>query len=561
MRLNSILFTKPKLTKSVKELKTNYNAIVIGSGHNGLVAAAYLQKKGLNVCVLEKRHVIGGAAVTEEIIPGFKFSRASYLLSLLRPQIIRDLKLEDYGLRLYPRNPSSYTPLKEEFWKGQAKSLTLSSDPCFNKKEIAKFSLRDSEAFEKYEDWLFKFIQAIEPLLDNAPPNLNERSILKLYKSVKPVVKFANLVGRNVADFYDLMSAPAAKVLNTWFESDVLKATLATDSVIGAMMSPETPGSAYVLLHHMMGGINGQKGAWAYVEGGMGSVSQSIANVAISNGADISVNAGVKSIIIDKGVVQGVELHNGQCIKSSLVLSNATPKVTYLDLVSPNHLEEGFATLMKNVDYTSATTKINVALESLPNFLADPSESPSPMPHHQCTIHLNCEKMSMINDAYVDGEAGRISRKPMIEMVLPSSLDPTLAPPGKHVALFFTQYTPYGLVDGEEWTEEKKQNYAKLIFDTAEEYAPGFKQSIIGYEILTPVDLESIFGLTGGNIFHGSMRLDQLYFARPTKFSGFPFCPLKGLFLCGSGAHPGGGVMGAPGKIAADAAIEFFRKH
>lgn len=312
----------------------------------------------------------------------------------------------------------------------------------------------------------------------------------------------------------------------------------------------------YVLLHHVMGELEGIKGAWGYVEGGMGSVSQAIANCALSRGASIFPNKPVSSIIINNNTAKGVVLQDGTEVKAKVVLSNATPKVTYLDLLPKGSLPEEVVADIRNISYESPVTKINVAVKEIPNFLADPNiKQEVVMPHHRATIHLNCEHSELIHDAYLDAQQGRFSKSPMIEMVIPSSLDPTLAPPGSHVCLLFTQYTPYNLSKGH-WDDANRNKYADTVFDIIEQYAPGFKKSVIGRDILTPPDLEKTFGLTGGNIFHGSMSLDQLYTSRPvTKLSNYT-CPIKGLYLCGSGAHPGGGVMGVPGRQAAQVAIQ-----
>ncbi|KAI9561981.1 putative oxidoreductase [Daphnia sinensis] len=530
------------------------------SRHNGLVAAAYLQLAGFKkVCVLERRHVVGGAAVTEEIIPGFHFSRASYLLSLLRPSIINDLELKKHGLKLHLRDPSSYTPLSTNHWKtGGARSLTLSSDIEFNRRQIAKFSKRDAEAYENYEQWLSRLVAAIDPLIDSKAIDLNfPGSFYSNVKSLMAVAKSAYKLRKEIGSFYDLMTAPASKLLDQFFESEPLKATLATDAVIGAMMGPNSIGSGYVLLHHVMGGVEGKQGAWAYPEGGMGGVSSAMAK-----------SATVKEIMVDDdGSVAGVRLADETEILSKVVLSNATPHVTFVNLLPTGVLPESYLNKVKSVDYTSPVTKINVALNALPNFLADPHQTlGKAAPHHRCTIHLNCEESHMLNKAFQQGQQGLIPDRPMIEMTIPSSLDPTISPKGCHVALLFTQYTPYELQNGVQWDDHWKEVYAQRIFQQIDEYAPGFQQSIVGYEVLTPPDLERIFGLTGGNIFHGAISLDQLYLSRPFSswkahnqrdhYPSLPRTPIKGLYICGSGAHPGGGVMGIPGRLAAELVAE-----
>ncbi|KAL5021047.1 hypothetical protein ScPMuIL_000202 [Solemya velum] len=450
------------------ELRTNYDAIIIGAGHNGLVTAAYLQKAGLQVCVLEKRYIIGGAAVTEEIIPGFKFSRASYVLSLLRPQIYTDLELKKYGLKVYLRDPSSYTPLLEPGGlSGSARSLLLGRDHDENTRQIAQFSVTDAQRFGEYEAQLERIVAAMDPLLDSAPvtvPGLTKSSFsdkLQSLASFKALGNTAKSLGKDFPLFYEFMTAPAEKILDKWFESEPLKATLATDSVIGAMTSPTLPGSGYVLLHHVMGELEGKKGAWGYVEGGMGALSQAIANCGMDYGASIYTDKAVSNIIVNNGRAEGVVLEDGTEIKSKLVLSNATPKITFLDLLPEGSLPSPVLSDLKQFDFRSPVTKINVALDKIPNFVADPNVTDNtPMPHHRCTIHINCENSELIHKAYMDAQAGHYSRKPVIEMVIPSSLDPTLAPPGCHVALLFTQYTPYHLSDGREWDEYTKGQYS-----------------------------------------------------------------------------------------------------
>lgn len=550
-------------------LEDDYDAVIVGGGHNGLVAAAYLAKSGIKTAVLERRHVLGGAAVTEEIVPGFKFSRASYVLSLLRPTIFKDLELKRHGLKVYLRDPSSYTPLHPSYCQpGGPTSLTLGMCAQENARQIAQFSQKDADKYEEFEEQLSKFVEAIDPLLDHAPVDVSALTSASLVEKLRtlyrlrPLAASAKLLGQEAARFYELMTAPTTKILDKWFDSEPLKATLATDSCIGAMVSPETPGSGYVLLHHVMGELEGIRGAWGYPEGGMGAVSAAIASAAMEAGANIFTEAVVSKIVTDgDGAASGVVLEDGRELRCKIVLSSATPEVTFNKLMTRDQVPEDFRRALGNIDYTSPVCKINVAVNQLPNFLADPNiEQNTPMPHHRATVHMNCEDTEMIVDAYKDALQGNFSRKPMIEMTIPSSLDPTISPPGQHVCLFFTQYAPYSLSGGRVWDSATKEEYANNVFNSVEEYAPGFKDSIVGKEILTPPDLEKIFGLTGGNIFHGSMSLDQLYLTRPTGQSVSPSSPIDKLLLCGSGAHPGGGVMGAPGRIAAIRAIALLGK-
>ncbi|XP_065224722.1 pyridine nucleotide-disulfide oxidoreductase domain-containing protein 2-like [Planococcus citri] len=551
---------------------TQYDAIIVGGGHNGLVAAAYLSKAGKKVCVLERRPIIGGAAVTEEIVKGFKFSRASYLLSLMRPQIYKDLNLKKFGLKYYLRNPSSYTPLRKPYWTSKAKSLTLSQDAAFNYAEISKFSQHDAEKYLQYEKKMENFVDCIQPLMDISPS-----SLARLFSKEVPLMTKLNLIkSKDMRDAisgllklstclpfaYEIMFTSAVDIMNKWFDSEPLKATIMTDACVGSTLSPETIGSSYVLIHHVMGGIDDHKGAWVYPEGGMGSVSKAIANCALHHGAHIFTNQNVVQIHLnDRNEVEGVSTEDGTFLKSSKILSNATPQVTFLNLLPSGSLDPKYANSIAKIKYQSPVTKFNVALNKIPNFLCDPNTSENAiMPHHRCTIHLNCESMDVILKAHEEGTNGILPNKPLIEMTLPSSLDPTLCPEGNHVCLIFSQYTMYNLKNGQSWDRQTKDEYAKLVFDSIEEYAPGFKESIVGYEILTPPDLEKIFGLTGGHIFHGELSLDQLFFNRPANWSTLsPYTAIKGLYLCGSGAHPGGGVTGSPGRLAALSAIDDFK--
>ncbi|XP_016019725.2 pyridine nucleotide-disulfide oxidoreductase domain-containing protein 2 isoform X2 [Rousettus aegyptiacus] len=541
-------------------LKPEYDAVVIGAGHNGLVAAAYLQRLGVNTAVFERRHVIGGAAVTEEIIPGFKFSRASYLLSLLRPQIYSDLELKKHGLRLHLRNPYSFTPMLEEGTRNKApRSLLLGTNMAENQKQIAQFSRKDAQAFPKYEAFMNRLALAINPLLDSAPVDmeaLRQGSLLQRLQALstlKPLLQAGRMLGVQLPQYYQVLTAPITKVLDQWFESEPLKATLATDAVIGAMTSPRTPGSGYVLLHHVMGGLEGMQGAWGYVQGGMGALSDAIASSATAHGASIFTEKTVAKVQVSSGGrVQGVVLQDGTEVRSKVVLSNASPQITFLTLTPQKWLPKEFTERISQLDTRSPITKINVAVDRLPDFLAAPgAPKGQPLPHHQCSIHLNCEDTDLLHQAFEDAMDGRPSHRPMIELCIPSSLDPTLAPPGCHVVSLFTQYTPYTLAGGKVWDDQERNTYADKVFDCIEAYAPGFKGSVVGRDVLTPPDLERIFGLPGGNIFHCAMALDQLYFARPVPLHSSYRCPLQGLYLCGSGAHPGGGVMGAAGRNAA----------
>ncbi|RDX64518.1 Pyridine nucleotide-disulfide oxidoreductase domain-containing protein 2, partial [Mucuna pruriens] len=546
-----------------------WDALIIGGGHNGLTAAAYLARGGLSVAVLERRHVIGGAAVTEELVPGFKFSRCSYLQSLLRPSLIKELELAKHGLKLLKRNPSSFTPCLD------GRYLLLGPDKHLNHSEISKFSLTDAEAYPRYERQLESFCKFMDLVLDSPPPesvqhksSINEKLKNKIHNSVfwaSCLRQVSSLGQKDMVDFMDLLLSPASKVLNNWFETDVLKATLATDAVIGSTGSVHTPGSGYVLLHHVMGESDGDRGIWSYVEGGMGSISKAIGNAATEAGAHIVTNAEVSRLLIENSsTVCGVILSDGTEVHSSIVLSNATPYKTFMELVPNNVLPDDFVRAIKHSDYSSATTKINVAVDKLPEFGCCKLNHPHAGPQHGGTIHIGSESMEEIHSACQDAVNGVPSRRPVIEMTIPSILDKTISPPGKHVINLFVQYTPYKPLDGD-WQDHDYrcldlfcstmvnalESFAQKCFTLIDEYAPGFSTTVIGYDMLTPPDLEREIGLTGGNIFHGAMGLDSLFLMRPAKGWSNYKTPLQGLYLCGSGAHPGGGVMGAPGRNAA----------
>ncbi|XP_064519109.1 pyridine nucleotide-disulfide oxidoreductase domain-containing protein 2 isoform X2 [Pseudopipra pipra] len=571
---------------AAERLQREYDAVVIGAGNGAREQAAYLQQAGVRTAVLEKRHVLGGAAVTEEIVPGFKFSRASYLLSLLRPQIYAELELQRHGLRVLPRDPYSFTPLLED--RSPPRSLLLGHNMAQNQQQIAQFSQKDAQAYPEYEAFMGGMVSALDPLLDSPPVDtaaLGKGSLLQQLRNLRalwPLLQAAGhqqpaqvqqcsshttspppglALGQQLPRYYEVLTAPISKILDQWFESEPLKATLATDAVIGAMTSPHTPGSGYVLLHHVMGELEGRRGAWGYVAGGMGALSQAIAHAATARGAHIFAEKAVCHVLLGRdGRAQGVALQDGTEVRSKLVLSNASPQITFLELIPQKQLPKDFVQRIRQVDTRSPVTKINVAVDRLPSFLAAPNaRDGQPLPHHQCSIHLNCENTHLLHQAFTEATHGHPSNRPMIELCIPSALDPGLAPQGCHVVSLFTQYTPSVLADGQSWDEQARNAYADRVFDCIEDYAPGFKASVIGRDILTPPDLERIFGLPGGNIFHGGMSLDQLYFARPApSYSGYR-SPIPGLYLCGSGAHPGGGVMGAAGRNAAQVALKDFR--
>ncbi len=519
--------------------QSHYDAIFVGGGHNALVAAAYLARAGRSVLVLERREVIGGACVTEETWPGFKVSTAAYVNSLLRPEVIRDLELRRYGFELLRRDPSSFTPFPD------GRSLLLGPDKAMTHREIAKFSTRDAAAFPKYEAWLERIADFIEPTLMETPPSPWSFRPRDLAGLARLGWRFTRL-GKEGQAAVEILTGAARPMLDRWFESEQLKVTLATDAVIGAMAAPSMPGTAYVLFHHVMGECDGVRGVWGYVRGGMGGISNAIAASARDHGADIRTSAEVARILVRGGRAAGVVLADGTELRASQVASGADANVTFLKLMEPADLPPEFVEAVRRIDYASASLKINVALSELPSFTALPGTVPGPQ--HHGTIHI-APTMDYIERAYDDAKYGRPSANPVLECTIPSAVDPTVAPAGKHLMSMFIQYFPYKLAEGN--VDEVKERFADRCFDILDEYAPNFKRAVIARQVLAPVDIERRFGLTGGNIMQGTMSLSSLMFMRPVAGYADYRTPVPGLYLCGAAAHPGGGVMGAAGHNAA----------
>jgi phytoene dehydrogenase-like protein len=544
-----------------------YGAIVIGGGHNALVAAAYLAKQVKDVLVLERRPLVGGAAVTEEMIPGFKFSRGSYLAGLLRPKVIEELDLFKHGIKYLVRDPSSFTPSLVN-GPNAGKYLLLGSDDQKNWDSIAQFDKRDADAYPKYEEFLYKVRNVVQPILDHAPMNLLDSNntlndTIRHLQGVKELVKVGYRNREVLMPFYELFTGPASHILDRWFESEMLKTTLATDAVIGANISPKHNGSAYVLLHHVMGDVAGRPGVWAYVEGGMGAVSDAIARSALSAGATIECNASVKRILYNSNQATGVELEDGTKLESDYILSGTTPYHTFLELLpgldgslrnsNQNPLPKEFVNHIRFADYSCQCFKINMAVDRLPNFECYPSSSDGkPGPQHFGTTHFE-NTMEEIENAYRESSMGMPATRPVIEMTIPSSLDRTISPEGKHVVQLFVQYAPYD-VDPKigHWADPAfKEDFVYRCLRIVDEFCPGFSSSIIGYDALSPLDLERVFGLHKGSIHHGALSLHQLGVARPMPGWSNYRTPMKGLYLVGAGTHPGGGVMGAAGRNGA----------
>lgn len=518
----------------------NYDAIIIGAGHNGLVTACYLAKAGRKVLVLERRDVVGGACVTEETFPGFKVSTAAYVNSLFRKEITRDLRLKDYGFEVLERNPSSFTPFPD------GRYLLLGPDGEMTRREIAKFSVRDAEAYPKYEKMLERVADVIEPTLVMTPPNILRPGLGDLWKLFQLGRAFRKLGPSGMSEAIEVLTGPARPILDRWFEAEQLKATLATDAIIGAMAAPSMPGTAYVLFHHVMGETNGKRGVWGYVKGGMGGLTQALAAAGRGLGVEIRTGVEVARILVRNDAATGVALADGDEFRAPVVASNVDANVTFNRLLDPKQLPADFAAAVGRIGYDSASLKINVALSELPDFRACPGTAPGL--HHRGTVHI-CPDQDTIERGYDDAKYGRPSQVPILECTIPSVVDPSVAPPGKHLMSMFIQYAPYKLREGN-W-DDLKEDFADRCFDLLDAYAPNFKRSVIARQVLSPLDLERTFNLTGGNIFQGAMTLNQLFFLRPVPGFADYRTPIRGLYLCGSAAHPGGGVMGAAGWNAA----------
>ncbi len=512
-----------------------YDAIIIGGGHNGLVTAAYLARAGRKVLVLERRELVGGCAVTEEIWPGYRVSTAAYLTSLLQERIVRDLELERFGYRVDAKDPAFFSvfPDGRHFFMWQDRAKTLA--------EIGKFSKHDAAVYPAYEDQIERISRVVEQLLLTVPPPFPPAGIGSLVEYLKLAGKMRGLAPKDMIALVKIFTASAAEFLDEWFQSPEVKVTLATDGVIGANGGPRSPGTAYILLHHCMGGVAGHRGLWGFVRGGMGAVSESIAASARMKGAEIRTGASVARVLVRNSRAYGVALESGEEIEASMVASGVDPKVTFLRLVEERHLDPDFVAAIRKFRIEGTSCKINLALNGLPEFAAYPG---APGPQHRATMHI-CPDIEYVERAWDDAKYGRPSERPLLELTVPTMYDPSLAPPGKHIMGIFLQYAPYTLATGS-W-DELREPFGDRVISLIEEYAPNIRQIVEHRQVLTPLDLERRFGITGGNIFHGEMSLDQMFVMRPVGGWARYRTPVPGLYLCGSGAHPGGGVMGAPG--------------
>src|SRR3984893_2260120 len=524
-----------------------YDVVIIGAGHNGLTCAAYLGMAGLTVKVVERRAVVGGAAVTQEFCPGFRNSVAAYTVSLLNPKIITDLRLFDHGLKIVERRAQNFLPTPDGRYLLSAEGQT--------ERNIAKFSHADATRYGAFCRELDANADLLRELVLQAPPNLTRGFNLKTLSELFNAARFGNRIRRLSAEaldcVFDLFTKSAGDFLDGWFEGELVKAWLGFDAVVGNYASPYTPGTAYVLLHHAFGEVNGKKRVWGHAIGGMGAITQAMAKAASIHGVEIETGAQVREVLIEKERAAGVVIDDGRVIRATAVAANLNPKLLYTALVPPGAVDPDFLQRMQGWRCASGTFRMNVALAQLPSFSALPGRDIAD--HHTAGIIL-APSLAYMDRAFCDARQLGWSRAPIIEMVIASTLDDTLAPRGAHVASLFCQHAAPVLPDGRSWNDHR-ETVADLMIETVEHYAPGFKASVVGRQALSPLDLERVFGLTGGDIFHGALTLDQLFWARPALGYADYRSPLKGLYHCGSGAHPGGGVTGAPGHNAARAIV------
>ncbi len=519
-----------------------HDVIIIGAGHNGLTCAAYLARAGLGVLMLERRDVVGGAAVTEEFHPGFRNSVAAYTVSLLNPKVIADLELARHGLRVVERKVSNFLPLPGGDYFMSAPSMTQA--------QAARFSERDAVRLPEYERRLEVIADVVRALLLEQPPNLVEHGLVR---GIEEAMRAAHLGGRlnrldmtAKRDLLDLFAKSAGEWLDGWFESDPIKALFGFDSIVGNYASPYTPGSAYVLLHHVFGEVNGKKGLWGHAIGGMGAITQAMAACCRERGVEIRTGAAVKQVIVDDdGAARGVVTAGGETFRARAVISNLNPKLLFERFVPPDALPADFRERIARYKLGSGTFRMNVALSELPRFTG----KPEPGDHLTAGIII-APTLSYMDRAYDSARAKGWSDEPIVEMLIPSTLDETLAPAGRHVASLFCQHVQPHLSGGRSW-DDHKDAVADLMIATVDRYAPGFANSVIGRQVLSPLDLERTFGLVSGDIMHGALSIDQLFSARPVLGHGDYRTPITRLYQCGSGAHPGGGVTGAPGHNAA----------
>jgi phytoene dehydrogenase-like protein len=525
------------------------DVVIVGGGHNGLVCAFYLARAGLKVIVLERRGVVGGAAVTEEFHPGFRNSVASYTVSLLNPRVIADMSLAEHGLRIVERKVANFLPIDEKRYLLTGEGRTEA--------EVARFSKRDAETLVGYGERLEQIADVLRALVLTTPPNVVNgwgAALPQMLKAAKLGDRMSKLDMPAKRDLLALMAQSAGDYLDGWFESDPIKAVFGFDGVVGNYASPYTPGSAYVLLHHVFGEVNGKKGAWGHAIGGMGAITQAMARACAEAGVDIRTDAPVREVLTENGRATGVVTEAGDKILARAVASNLNPKLLFGKLVDPAVLPTDFRERMEHYRCGSGTFRMNVALSELPRFACLPEAG-----DHMTAGIIMAPSLDYMDRAFMDARRDGWSSRPIVEMVIPSTLDDSLAPEGRHVASLFCQHVAPALSGGRSW-DDHRDEVARLMIETVDGFAPGFKNSVLGYAALGPLDLERTFGLVGGDIFHGQLGLDQLFSARPVLGHADYRSPVQGLYLCGSGTHPGGGVTGAPGFNAAREIVKDFRR-
>jgi phytoene dehydrogenase-like protein len=531
--------------------KGRFDAVIIGGGHNGLTAAGYLARAGLSVIVLERLDVLGGAAVTEEFHPGFKNSVASYTVSLLNPKVIRDLELSRFGLKVVERPVATFYPVDAK------RSLMFPYSLAGRQKAIAQFSDRDAERLPAFEAAIARATGVIQDLVLRTPPNAGG-GILQLLSNAGLGKRVLDLSLEDKRTLADLFTKSVADFLDHWFENDVVKGTLAFDGIVGSYVSPYTPGTAYVLMHHYFGEVNGKTGVWGHAIGGMGAITQAMARSAEAHGAVMRTNAAVARVIVEGGRAVGVALTTGEEIRARVIAANVGPKLLFRDLVPESAVSAETRRRFTGIKTGSGSFRMNVALSELPDFTARPGRQAQD--HHGAGIIIG-PTLDYLDRAYLDARAHGWSKEPVVEVVIPSPLDSSLAPTGQHVASLFVQHAAPVLPAPRSWADPaEREAFADVIVGTVTRHAPNFKASILGRQILSPFDLEQRFGLTGGDIFHGCLSLDQLFSMRPVLGHADYRMPVPGLYLCGSGAHPGGGVSGLPGHNAAREILSDFKR-
>jgi phytoene dehydrogenase-like protein len=525
-----------------------YDALIVGGGHNGLTCACYLAAAGLKVRVLERRGIVGGAAVTEEFHPGFRNSTAAYTVSLLNPKVIKDLRLAEHGLRIVERPISNFLPLSDTQYLKVGGSLAVTQA------EVARYSQADADRLPAYYAMLERVADVLRAMTLETPPNVGG-GLRDAWRALTAGNRVRKLDMPARRDVLDLFAKSAGDVLDGWFESAPIKAAFGFDAIVGNFASPYTPGSAYVLLHHVFGEVNGKRGIWGHAIGGMGAITQAMAAEAKRLGVEIDTDCEVAKVCVDGRGVQGVQLADGRVIEGGCVVSNLNPKLLYLKLIDESALDAEFLQRIRAWKCASATFRMNVALAELPDFSCLPGSTVRE--HHQSGIII-APSLRYMEQAYFDARTLGCSRAPVIEMLIPSTVDVSLAPPGRHVASLFCQHFSPELPNGLDW-DEIKEPAADLVIETVTRYAPNFKNAVLGRKVLTPLDLERDFGLVGGDIFHGALTLDQLWSARPVLGFADYRGPIERLYMCGSGTHPGGGVSGMPGHNAAREIVRDFR--